>query len=126
MKFIIRTLAAAVALWVAVQFIPGIDVNAPANSAQYWGVLLLVALIFGVVNAIVKPIVKALGCAIIFLTLGLFLLVINAGMLLLTSWISGQFDIPFHVADFYPSAFWGAIIVSVVSWLLGLILPDGD
>ncbi|MEV0624529.1 phage holin family protein [Nonomuraea wenchangensis] len=126
MKFIIRTLAAAVALWVAVQFIPGIDVNAPANSAQYWGVLLLVALIFGVVNAIVKPIVKALGCAIIFLTLGLFLLVINAGMLLLTSWISGQLDIPFHVADFYPSAFWGAIIVSVVSWLLGLILPDGD
>ncbi|MEU6792188.1 phage holin family protein [Nonomuraea wenchangensis] len=126
MKFIIRTLAAAVALWVAVQFIPGIDVNAPANSAQYWGVLLLVALIFGVVNAIVKPIVKALGCAIIVLTLGLFLLVINAGMLLLTSWISGQFDIPFHVEDFYPSAFWGAIIVSVVSWLLGLILPDGD
>ncbi|MER7364855.1 phage holin family protein [Nonomuraea wenchangensis] len=126
MKFIIRTLAAAVALWVAVQFIPGIDVNAPANSAQYWGVLLLVALIFGVVNAIVKPIVTGLGCAIIFLTLGLFLLVINAGMLLLTSWISGQLDIPFHVADFYPSAFWGAIIVSVVSWLLGLILPDGD
>ncbi|MEU6725824.1 phage holin family protein [Nonomuraea wenchangensis] len=126
MKFIIRTLAAAVALWVAVQFIPGIDVNAPANSAQYWGVLLLVALIFGVVNAIVKPIVKALGCAIIVLTLGLFLLVINAAMLLLTSWISGQLDIPFHVEDFYPSAFWGAIIVSVVSWLLGLILPDGD
>ncbi|GAA1714860.1 phage holin family protein [Nonomuraea sp. AD125B] len=126
MKFIIRTLAAAVALWVAVQFIPGIDVNTPANSAQYWGVLLLVALIFGVVNAIVKPIVKALGCAIIALTLGLFLLVINAAMLLLTSWISGQLGIPFHVEDFYPSAFWGAIIVSLVSWLLGLILPDGD
>ncbi|MEV4288683.1 phage holin family protein [Nonomuraea bangladeshensis] len=126
MKFIIRTLAAAVALWVAVQFIPGIDVNTPANSAEYWGVLLLVALIFGVVNAIVKPIVKALGCAIIALTLGLFLLVINAAMLLLTSWISGQLGIPFHVEDFYPSAFWGAIIVSLVSWLLGLILPDGD
>ncbi len=84
------------------------------------------ALIFGLVNAIVKPIVKALGCAIIVLTLGLFLLVINAAMLLLTSWISGQLDIPFHVADFYPAAFWGAIIISVVSWLLGLILPDGD
>ncbi|MEU4512049.1 phage holin family protein [Nonomuraea wenchangensis] len=126
MKFIIRTLAAAVALWVAVQFIPGIDVDASANSAEYWGVLLLVALIFGVVNAIVKPIVKALGCAIIALTLGLFLLVINAAMLLLTSWISGQLGIPFHVEDFYPAAFWGAIIVSLVSWLLGLILPDGD
>ncbi|QYC44496.1 Membrane protein of unknown function [Nonomuraea coxensis DSM 45129] len=126
MRFIIRTIAAAVALWVAVQFIPGIDVGAPANSAQYWGVLLLVALIFGVVNAIVKPIVKALGCAVIVLTLGLFLLVINAAMLLLTSWISTQLDIPFHVDNFYPAAFWGAIIVSVVSWLLGLILPDGD
>lgn len=126
MRFIIRTIAAAVALWVAVQFIDGIDVNAPANSARYWGVLLLVALIFGLVNAIVKPIVKALGCAIIVLTLGLFLLVINAAMLLLTSWISSQLDIPFHVDNFYPAAFWGAIIVSVVSWLLGLFIPDND
>jgi putative membrane protein len=125
-RFIIRTIAAAVALWVAVQFIDGIDVNAPANSARYWGVLLLVALIFGLVNAIVKPIVKALGCAIIVLTLGLFLLVINAAMLLLTSWISSQLDIPFHVDNFYPAAFWGAIIVSVVSWLLGLFIPDND
>ncbi|MER7502895.1 phage holin family protein [Nonomuraea pusilla] len=126
MKFIIRTLAAAAALWVAVQVVPGIEVNTSSGGASYWGVLLLVALIFGLVNAIVKPIVKALGCAIIVLTLGLFLLVINAAMLLLTSWISGQLDIPFHVADFYPAAFWGAIIISVVSWLLGLILPDGD
>ncbi|MFI7635737.1 phage holin family protein [Nonomuraea sp. NPDC049400] len=126
MRFIIRTIAAAVALWVAVQFLDGIEVNAPANSVKYWGVLLIVALIFGLVNAIVKPIVKALGCAIVVLTLGLFLLVINAAMLLLTSWIAGQLDIPFHVDNFYPAAFWGAIIVSVVSWLLGLILPDGD
>jgi putative membrane protein len=125
-RFIIRTIAAAVALWVAVQFIDGIDVSAPANSARYWGVLLLVALIFGLVNAVVKPIVKALGCAIIVLTLGLFLLVINAAMLLLTSWISSQLDIPFHVDNFYPAAFWGAIIVSVVSWLLGLFIPDND
>jgi putative membrane protein len=125
-RFIIRTLAAAVALWVAIQFVPGIDVNAPTNSARYWGVLLIVALIFGVINAIVKPIVKGLGCAIIVLTLGLFLLVINAAMLLLTSWIAGQFDIPFKVDNFYPAAFWGAIIVSVVSWLLGLFIPDND
>ncbi|MEV4113885.1 phage holin family protein [Nonomuraea sp. NPDC049695] len=126
MRFIIRTIAAAVALWVAIQLVPGIGVSAPTNSAKYWGVLLIVALIFGLVNAIVKPIVKALGCAIVVLTLGLFLLVINAAMLLLTSWIAGQLDIPFHVSNFYPAAFWGAIIVSVVSWLLGLILPDGD
>lgn len=126
MRFIIRTIAAAVALWVAVQLVPGIEVGTATNSAKYWGVLLIVALIFGLVNAIVKPIVKALGCAIIVLTLGLFLLVINAAMLLLTSWIAGQADIPFHVDNFYPAAFWGAIIVSVVSWLLGLVIPDGD
>ncbi|TDD33500.1 phage holin family protein [Nonomuraea terrae] len=126
MRFIIRTLAAAVALWVAIQLVDGIDVAAPSNSASYWGVLLVVALIFGVVNAIVKPIVKSLGCAIIVLTLGLFLLVINAAMLLLTGWIAGQLDIPFHVDNFYPAAFWGAIIVSLVSWLLGLFIPDND
>ncbi|GAB2935056.1 phage holin family protein [Nonomuraea fastidiosa] len=126
MRFIIRTLAAAVALWVAIQLLDGIEVDAPANSAKYWGVLVLVALIFGVVNAIVKPIVKALGCAIIVLTLGLFLLVINAAMLLLTSWIAGELGIPFHVDNFYPAAFWGAIIISVVSWLLSAFVPDGD
>ncbi|MFF0864453.1 phage holin family protein [Nonomuraea sp. NPDC003560] len=126
MRFIIRTVAAAAALWVAIQLLDGIRITAPENSAKYWGVLLLVALIFGVVNAIVKPIVKALGCAVIVLTLGLFLLVINAAMLLLTSWIAGQFDIPFHVDNFYPAAFWGAIIISVVSWLLGLFIPDND
>ncbi|MFG3440086.1 phage holin family protein [Nonomuraea sp. NPDC047897] len=126
MRFIIRTLAAAAALWVAVQLLDGIEVTAPTDSPTYWGTLLIVALIFGLINAIVKPIVKALGCAIIVLTLGLFLLVINAAMLLLTSWIAGQLDIPFHVDDFYPAAFWGAIIISVVSWLLGLFVPDGD
>ena len=124
MKFIIRTLAAAVALWVAVQVLDGIDVTAPENSVTYWGTLLVVALIFGLVNAIVKPIVKVLGCALIVLTLGLFLLVINAAMLLLTSWIAGQLDIPFHVATFWPDAFIGAIIISIVSWLLGWLIPD--
>ncbi|MEU8146100.1 phage holin family protein [Nonomuraea sp. NPDC052129] len=125
MRFIIRTLAAAVALWVAIQFVPGIQI-AGSNTPKYWGTLLIVALIFGLINAIVKPIIKTLGCALIVLTLGLFLLVINAAMLLLTSWISGQLDIPFHVANFYPAAFWGAIIISVVSWLLGLFIPDND
>ncbi|MDR8409151.1 phage holin family protein [Nonomuraea sp. 3-1Str] len=126
MRFIIRTLAAAVALWVSIQFLDGIRVTTAENSPKYWGTLLVVALIFGIVNAIVKPIVKTLGCAIIVLTLGVFLLIINAAMLLLTSWIAGQLDIPFHVDDFYPAAFWGAIIISVVSWVLGMIIPDGD
>jgi putative membrane protein len=125
-RFIISTLAAAAALWVAIQLLDGIDITTKAYSPEYWGTLLIVTLIFGLVNAIVRPIVKALGCALIVLTLGLFLLVINAGMLLLTSWISGQFDIPFHVDDFWPSAVLGAIIISVVTWLLSLFIPDGD
>ncbi|WP_214323234.1 phage holin family protein [Nonomuraea sediminis] len=125
MRFIIRTLAAAVALWVAIQLVPGITVTT-SSTTKYWGTLLVVALIFGVINAIVKPIVKLLGCAIIVLTLGLFLLVINAAMLMLTSWIAGQLDIPFHVVDFWPSAVVGSIIISVVSWLLGLFIPDND
>ncbi|TDE40525.1 phage holin family protein [Nonomuraea mesophila] len=126
MRFIIRTLAAAVALWVAIQLVPGIGVDLEANTAQYWGVLVIVALIFGIINAIVKPIVKTLGCALIVLTLGLFLLVINAAMLMLTGFIAEQVDIPFQVDNFYPAAFWGAIIISVVSWLLGLFIPDND
>lgn len=125
MRFIIRTLAAAVALWVAIQLVEGITITT-SSTTKYWGTLLVVALIFGVVNAIVKPIVKLLGCAIIVLTLGLFLLVINAAMLMLTSWIAGQLDIPFNVADFWPSAVVGSIIISVVSWLLGLFIPDND
>jgi putative membrane protein len=122
--FILRTLAAAVALWVATALVTGITVST-STTAKYWGTLLVVALIFGLVNAIVKPIVKMLGCAFIVLTLGLFLIVINAGMLLLTSWIAGQLDVPFHV-DGFVSALFGSIIISVVSWLLGLVIPDND
>ncbi|WP_181019778.1 phage holin family protein [Nonomuraea typhae] len=124
MIFILRTLAAAVALWVATQLVSGITVST-GTTAEYWGTLVVVALIFGLINAIVKPIVKMLGCAVIVLTLGLFLLVINAAMLLLTSWIAGQLNIPFHV-DGFVSALIGSVIISVVSWLLGLIIPDND
>ncbi|MBB5076760.1 phage holin family protein [Nonomuraea endophytica] len=124
MIFILRILAAAVALWVATQLLPGITVNTD-TTAKYWGTLVVVALIFGLINAIVKPIVKMLGCAVIVLTLGLFLLVINAAMLLLTSWIAGQLDVPFHV-DGFVTALIGSIIISVVTWLLSLVIPDGD
>lgn len=124
MIFILRTLAAAVALWVATQLVSGIEVTT-STTAKYWGTLVVVALIFGLVNAIVKPIVKLLGCAFIVLTLGLFLIVINAAMLLLTSWIAGLLDIPFHVDGFVPALI-GSIIISVVTWLLGLVIPDND
>ena len=88
--------------------------------------LLAVAVIFGLVNAIIKPVVKAVGCLFYVLTLGLIALVVNGLLLWLTSWVAGQLTLPFHITGFWP-AFWGAIIVGVVGWLLGVLIPEpGD
>ena len=83
------------------------------------------ALIFGVVNFLVKPVVKLLSLPLLILTLGLFTLVVNALMLLLTSWLADQFDLSFHVDGFWTAVV-GGLIISVVSWALNVILPDGD
>ncbi|MEU4721743.1 phage holin family protein [Nonomuraea dietziae] len=123
MKFIIKILVVAASLWVAIQFVDGVEITTRTGTANYWGTLLVVALIFGVVNAVIKPIIETIGCAFYVLTLGLFALVVNAGLMLLTSWISAQIDVPFHVSGFW-AAFWGALVVSIVSWVLSLVLPD--
>ncbi|GAA3474468.1 phage holin family protein [Nonomuraea roseola] len=123
MKFIIKILVVAASLWVAIQFVDGVELTTPTGTAKYWGTLLVVALIFGVINAVIKPIIETIGCAFYVLTLGLFALVVNAGLMLLTSWISSQIDVPFHVSGFW-AAFWGALVVSIVSWVLSLVLPD--
>ena len=118
MKLLARLLINAGALWVAVQIVPGISyVGNPV-------LLLLVALVVGIVNTIIKPIVTLLSLPAVLLTLGLFLLVINACMLWLTSWLSAHFGLGFHVEGFAP-AFLGAIVVGLVAWLLSLILVDG-
>ena len=83
-------------------------------------------MIFGVVNAILRRIIKTLGCALYTVTRGLIAVVINGLLFLLTSWIAGRFDLPFHVDGFWPSAVLGALLVGVVSWLLNLLVPDGD
>jgi putative membrane protein len=108
--FLIRLVINAAALGVAAWLIPGIEVD----SLQ---ALLLAALIFGIVNAIVKPVLAFVTCPLIVLTLGLFLLVLNAAMMGLTSWIAGQLDIGFRV-DSFGAALLGAIIVAIVSWAL--------
>jgi putative membrane protein len=82
-----------------------------------------VAIIFGLVNAIVRPILRLLTLPLVVLTLGLFLLVLNALMLLLTEWIANQFDLAFHVDGFW-SALLGALIITVVSFLINIVLPD--
>ena len=85
--------------------------------------LVVVAAIFGLVNLFIKPLATLLSLPFIILTLGLLIFVINALMLLLTSWIAGLLDVPFHVEGF-GTALIGALIITVVSWLLNVILPD--
>jgi putative membrane protein len=117
MRMILRVLINAAALWVAVRFIPGISFN--GNPLH----LLAVALVFAVVNTIVKPIVTLLSLPAVLLTLGIFLLVINACMLWFTSWLSTNLGLGFHVEGF-GAAFLGAIVVSLVAWALSVVLAD--
>jgi putative membrane protein len=121
-KIIIKILVVAAALWAATQLVSGITVSA-TDTVEQIATLVAVAFVFGVVNAVLKPIIRTLGCAFYILTLGLFALVVNAALLLLTSWIAAQLHLDFHVAGFWD-AFWGAIIVGVISWLLDLVLGD--
>lgn len=125
MGIIIRLAIGAVSLWLATLFIGGIRLTTDSVPGQV-GTLLAVAVIFGVVNAVLRPIIKTIGCGLYVLTLGLVALVVNGLLFLLTSWIAGQFDLPFRVDDFWPSAILGALLVGVVSWVLNLLVPDGE
>jgi len=121
-NLVIRLLANAVALAVAAWVVGGITLQGSTTGRRIL-TLLIVAAIFGVVNAVVKPVAKLLSLPFIILTLGLLIFVINALMLMLTSWISGQLDVPFHVSGF-GSALLGALVITLVSWLLNVVLPD--
>jgi putative membrane protein len=110
--------ALAVATWV----VPGIELLAGSDWSKV-GTLVAVAAIFGVINAVLKPLIKVIGCAFYVLTLGLAALVVNGLLLWLTSVVAGDLTLPFHVTGFW-AAFWGAIIVGVVSWLLHLVIGD--
>lgn len=122
-NLIIKLLANAVALAVAAWLISGITIQG-ATTGRRILTLLIVAAIFGLVNAIVKPIVKLLSLPFIILTLGLLIFVINAAMLLLTSWITGKLDVQFHVDGFWPAALLGSLVITVVGMLLNAVLPD--
>ncbi|MDG4773927.1 MULTISPECIES: phage holin family protein [Micromonosporaceae] len=122
MGFLIRLAVNAVALWITTLIVPGIDVtgDTATNNAL---TLVIVALIFGLVNAVLKPVIKVVGCVFYLLTLGLFALVVNALLFLLTDWLAQQLDLPFAIDGFWP-AFWGAIVMAVVGWLISLVIPD--
>jgi putative membrane protein len=117
MKFLMRMVVTAIALWVATRLVSGITFHGS------WISLVGVALVFGVVNAIVRPVLGFLSFPLFILTLGLFTFVLNALMLLLTSALARGFGIDFHVSGFW-AAFWGAIVVSIVSFLLSILIPD--
>lgn len=122
-SLIIRVIVNALALWAAVFLIDGIHVDAQDTTGQIF-VYLAVGAIFGVVNAIIKPIVKTVGCMFYALTLGLIGLVVNALLFLLTGAIAEVLEIPFRIDGFWD-AFFGAIVVAVVSFLISIFLPDG-
>jgi putative membrane protein len=123
-NFVVKTIANAGALAVAVWLLDKITLTGDSTGKKI-GTLIVVALIFGVVNFLVKPIVKLLSLPLLILTLGLFTLVVNALMLLLTSWLADKLDLSFHVEGFWTAVL-GGLIISIVSWALNIVLPDGD
>ena len=124
MGILIRLVITAVSLWIATLLIDGIELTTDSLPGKA-GTLVAVAVIFGLVNGILRPIIKGIGCGFYVLTLGLIAIVVNGLLFLLTSWIAGKLDLPFHVDNFWPSAVLGALLVGVVSWLLNMLVPDG-
>ncbi len=118
-KVLVRWFVGSLALYVAVQLIPGITYEGG------WTTLAGMALIIGLVNAFIRPILSILSCPLIILTMGVFLLVINGAMLLLASRLASIFGVPFYVEGF-GSAFWGALVISAASFLLNLFFQDED
>jgi len=123
-KFLIWVLVNALALAVATWLLDGISLTADSTENRVI-TLVLVALIFGVINAVLGPVIKLLSLPFIILTLGLLLLAINALLLLMTSAISEQLGLGFHVDGFWTAVF-GAIVVTVSTWVLEAVLPAGD
>ncbi|KOG33632.1 phage holin family protein [Streptomyces resistomycificus] len=123
-NFVVKTIANAGALAVAVWLLDKITLTGDSTGKKIW-TLLLVALVFGLVNFLVKPIVKVLTFPLFILTLGLITLVVNALMLLLTSWLADVLDLSFHVDGFWTAVL-GGLIISIVSWALNMVLPDED
>lgn len=123
MSILLRLIVNAVALLITAWIVPGIHLGAagPHPTRDDWVTLLIVALIFGLVNVVIRPIIIILSLPLTIITLGLFTFVINAFMLLLTSWIAQGMDLGFRIDGFLP-ALLGALIVSVVSFVLSRAL----
>lgn len=126
-NFLIRVGVNAVALWVAAALVSG--VNLAEGNAEWTAkvvTIVLVALIFGLVNAVIRPIVKLLSLPALILTLGLFTFIVNAFMLQITEWISEPLGLSFSIDKFFWDAVMAAVIITLVSWVLSVVLPEDD
>ena len=125
MSFLLRVALTGFALWIVTLVVSGIDFVGGDTTVQRIGIILFVALIFGLVNAIIKPIVQIISLPLYILTLGLIHIVINALMLWITSWITeNTTHWGLYIDDFWWTAIWAAIVLSVVSWALSLIVRE--
>ncbi|WP_193044090.1 phage holin family protein [Mycolicibacterium baixiangningiae] len=121
-SFLLRAAVTGVALWVVTQLVSGMEFVGGDNSAQRIAIIFVVAVVFGLVNAIVKPIVQLMSIPLYILTLGLFHIVINALMLWLTAWITEHTTHwGLYIDDFWWTAIWAGILLSIVSWVLSLL-----
>lgn len=123
-NFAIKILVNAVGLYVASILVKS-GISFQGTGVQLAETVLIVALIFGLVNTFIRPVVKLFSFGVQLLTLGLFTFVINALMLWLTSAISGHFAVRFHVKDFW-AALLGSLVITAVSMVMHALLPDGD
>ena len=123
--FLIKTIVNGIALWVAALAVAGINLgeNDPSLATRLLTIF-LVALLFGLINAIVKPVAQFFAFPAIVLTLGLFTLIINAAMLWLTSWFSEQVGLDFSVDNFFWTSVIGGIVITLVSMVLNVFMPD--
>jgi putative membrane protein len=122
MAFLARVVVIAIALAVATWIVPGID-NGTTTTATSIGTLIGVALIFGLVNATLKPLIKFVGGCFYLITLGLIGLVVNALLFMFVGWLAAGLGLSFTVSGFW-AAFWGAIVVAIVGALLHFVIPD--
>ncbi|MFH5821610.1 phage holin family protein [Georgenia sp. AZ-5] len=122
MRFVVRFLVNAAAIWLCTLLVPGVTLPAEASTGEKLLELAVVALVFTLVNMVVRPIVKLLSLPLYILTLGLFSLVVNALMLMLTGWITQLTEWGLYVDGFWTAVL-GGIIIAIASWLLHLFIP---
>lgn len=123
--FLLRAAVTGLALWLVTLIVPGLHFVGGDTAIQRAGIVFVVAVIFGLVNAVIKPIVQILSIPLYVVTLGLFHVVVNALMLAITAWITGHTTgWGLAIDDFWWDAIWAAIVLSVVNWLLAVVLPS--